>query len=157
MSGPQRRVSNADRALALVEWGMDKQHRDKHFTKQQLATALGMGVGTGFDRVCSAARELCNERGWNFSYFQPLTNGTWVASFTKRNAKLPLPGVLVRSQAINAQSANVRKQMIFVRDHSGNDSVLRHITKIVEQAEANQIEVNALLRAVLDHISDEND
>ena len=136
---------------------MDPKHRDKSYTKAQLAAAIGMGVGAGFDRVCGAARELCNERGWNFGYFHPLTNGEWVAAFTKTNVDLPLPGVAQRTNAIAKQSRNVRKQVDFMRDHSGKGSVARHMSKIVEAAEANQIELNALLRTLVDRMTDEDD
>lgn len=152
-----RRRSNADRAAQLVEWGMQPSHRDHEYTKAQFAAAIGMGVGTGFDRVCGAARDLCNERKWNFGYFHPKTDGRWVSSFTKVDAKQPLPGVAQRTSAIAKQTANVRKQVEFVRAHSGRDSIVRHIAKIVETTEANQIEVNALLRTVLDRMTDEDD
>ena len=151
------RKSNADRAAELVDWGMDAAHRDKRYTKAELAAAIGMGAGDKFDRVCIAARDLCNERGWNFGYFHPLTNGTWVSSFTKVKADLPMPGVAARTHALAKQSSNVRKQIAFASAHSANDSVMRHIVHIVEAAEENQIELTALLRAVMDRITDEDD
>lgn len=156
MTAPLRR-SNRDRAVALVEWGMAAGHRDKAYTKAQMAAAIGMGAGQSFDRVVCAARELCNERGWNLGYFHPLTDGTWVASFTKRDAHLPLPGVAQRTSALAQQTSNVRKQVQFIHRHSSGDSISRHIAKIVEMTEANTIEVNALLRTVIDRITDEDD
>lgn len=151
------RRSNADRAKDLVDWGMDPARRGKSYTKAQMAAGIGMGCGAAFDRVCGAARELCNERGWNMAYFHPRTDGTWVASFTKRDASLPIPGVAQRTSALAKQTTNVRKQVTFIRKHSPGDSVARHIAKIVEMAEANTIETHALLRAVMDRMTDEDD
>lgn len=148
------RLKDADRANLLVEWGMMARRRDHEFTKAEMAAGVGMGVGDHFDRVLSAARDLCNERGWNLSYFHPCKDGKWRAAFTKVNANLPLPGVAQRVNAINGQTSNVRKQVAFMHKHSATDSVMRHVAKIVEMAEANTIEVNALVRAVMDRLDD---
>lgn len=151
------RRTNKDRALALVEWGMDPKHRDHSYTKAEMAAGIGMGAGVTFDRVLGAARDLCNERGWNLGFFHPYADGSWRAGFTKRDARLPLPGVAQRTSAIAAQTSNVRKQVTFIRKHSSGDEVTRHVAKIVEMAEANTVEINALLRVVLDRVTDEDE
>jgi hypothetical protein len=151
------RRSNADRALALLDWGMDPKHRGKSYTKAQMAAGIGMGCGTTFDRVCGAARDLAFERGWCFAYFHPRTDGSWVAAFTKTDAKLPIPGVAQRTSALAKQTTNVRKQVEFVRRHSPRDSVARHIARIVEMTEANTIETHALLRSVMDRMTEDDD
>jgi hypothetical protein len=153
MTAPTLRRSNADRAERLIAWGMDAKRRDKTYTKQQLAEAIGMGVGQKFDAVLTLTRDLCHDRGWNFGYFHPLTNGAWVSSFTKIDVEQPLPGVAQRANAIAKQSRNVRKQIDFMRDHSGRDTVARHMARIVEAAEANQLELNSLLRALVDRMT----
>jgi hypothetical protein len=70
---------------------------------------------------------------------------------------MPIPGIIQRTSNIAARTTNVLKQVEFVRRHSARDDVSRHVSKIVEMVEANTVEVNALLRSVLDRITDEYD